>query len=74
MDLVWVPHDVLVTQEVSEGRQPVLLRRVDSRIQRHRQRVRRHWLPGLDGSRVPRVQTLQLLCALLDVVERSFDG
>ena len=32
LDLVWVPHDVLVCQEVSEGWNAVLLRRVNSRI------------------------------------------
>lgn len=54
LELVWVPHDVLITQEMSEGWHPILLRCVDSRIQRHRQWVRRHWLPCLDGSRVLR--------------------
>jgi len=74
LDLVWVPHYVLVAQEVSEGWHPVLLRRVDNRIQSHRQRVRRHKLPGLGGSRVPRKQAYQLLCALLDVTKYPFDG
>ena len=74
LDLVGVPHGVPVTQEVSERWHPVLLRRVDSRIQCHRQWVRRHELPGLDGSRIPRVQADQLLRALLDVVEYPLYG
>lgn len=32
LDLIWVPHDILVAQEVSEGWHPVLLWRVNSRI------------------------------------------
>lgn len=73
LDLVWVPRDVLITQEVSEGRHPILMWRIDSRIQRHRQRVRGYHLSGLDGGRVPRVQADHLPCALLDVVEDPFD-
>lgn len=73
LEPVWVPRDVFVTQEMSEGWHPILLWRVDSGIQRHRQRVCRHRLPGLDGGRVFRAQTTQLLRAILDVVEYSLD-
>ena len=73
LDLVWIPHNILIAQEVSEGRYPVLLWRVDSGVQCHRQRVRRHHLPGLGGSRVPRVQAGQLLRTLLNVGEYSLD-
>lgn len=52
LDLVWVPHIVLIGQEVSEGWHPIFLRGIHSRIQCHRQRVRRNQLSSLGGSRV----------------------